>query len=77
MAASDGGVPHPLLKDPVLFMEEVPKRVGWKTVIGAFSCCGTVLSAGKYNGPGESKTWIIRFVNIFEGPLRQSRYVLE
>ena len=69
------GVPHPLLKEPSLFMAGAPKRITWKMIIQAFSACGTVLSAGKYNGLRDANTWIIRYSSILEGVLHRACFL--
>lgn len=70
MATNFRGAPHPLIKEPLIFLHDRTKRITWKMAVEAFRSCGPVLSAAKLEGPGEGNIWKIRFSTVFEGLFR-------
>ncbi|KAI0088650.1 hypothetical protein BDY19DRAFT_178517 [Irpex rosettiformis] len=63
--------PHPILKEPVLYVLDPPKRIKWMHILEAFNSCGTVTSSGKScvdNNPNRKK-WTLLFPTLFQAEM--------
>lgn len=59
-------LPHPLLKEAVLYTPDFP-RLKWYHLQQALSSCGPVQTRGRSNAPGNRKKWTIVFSDLFNG----------
>lgn len=68
MDASFLDAPHPHLKEPVLYIADVPDRVKWGQLEKLLSLCGRVRCEGRTPAPGtQNKTVKVVFSSVFYG----------
>lgn len=63
-------IPHPFLKDHILYVTNVPNGTKWAQVSNILSSCGPVMSGGRKAMPGtnsKSLRWKVSFPDIFKG----------
>ncbi len=63
--------PHPYLKEPVLYVADVPDRVKWGQLEKRLSSCGRVRSEGRIPAPGTTNKMVkVVFSSVFYGKCR-------